>query len=163
MMTCSGTEYSHEFFFVCFFYTRNVSNFGLCWFGFVFYSGCYYWGLKLTGTAVPLCSASNKRRKTLCLYTFFDKATMVIPIIKERRKKRDFLLARVKQDILMVSINPLTFTPKKKTNSVYLTFYFTYNIYIYLFFMPGYHRTVLQCVFRLFWHFLFSWPLPKSA
>lgn len=61
MMTSSGTEYSHEFFF----YTQNVSKFWVRWFIIIFYYyGCYYWGLKLTGTTVPLCSASNKMRKT---------------------------------------------------------------------------------------------------
>lgn len=53
-----------------FFDTQNVSNFWGCLLCFVFYSGCYYWGLEMTGTAVPLCSASNKMTKTHCLSTF---------------------------------------------------------------------------------------------
>lgn len=106
MMTCSGTEYSHEVFF----YTRNVSNFWVCLFCF-FYSGCYYWGSEMTGTAVPLCSASNKMGKTHFLSTFsFVKGHQGNYNFK-RKEKQDFPLACVKQGFLMAYVNRLKVIP----------------------------------------------------
>lgn len=106
MMTCSGTEYSHEVFF----YTQNVSNFWVCLFCF-FYSGCYYWGSEMTGTAVPLCSASNKMGKTHFLSTFsFVKGHQGNYNFK-RKEKQDFPLACVKQGFLMAYVNRLKVFP----------------------------------------------------
>lgn len=84
-------------------------------FGFVcfvfFYSGCYYWGLEMTGTAVPLCSASNKMGKTHFLSTFsFVKGHQGNYNFK-RREKQDFPLACVKRGFLMAYVNGLKVIP----------------------------------------------------
>lgn len=45
-MMCSGTKYSHEFYFI----QEMFLIMGCCF----FYSGCSYWGLKVTGSPVSL-------------------------------------------------------------------------------------------------------------